>query len=180
MLPPRVAFLIYMLIILQRRLCSGQGSMGDDNYGDTGAHTMDHTEYTCANCIIGKSIPFLCSECVSEQSQGQFTCGRCNLLREFFHCRRCRAKNPDFGDNFSVLWLWRYNFCQLLFSSSQKWITRIQNQEVLVQLMYALKCLVNFGKQRNIIFVDDLNGAIKYRHVSLNLIIKHIISRLAT
>ena len=102
MLPPRVAFLISMLIILQRRLCSGQGSMGDDNYGDTGAHTMDHTEYTCASCIIGKSIPFLCSECVSGQSQGQFTCGRCNLLREFFHCRRCRAKNPDIGDNFSV------------------------------------------------------------------------------
>ena len=170
-----------MLIILQRRQCSGQESMGDDNYGDTGSHTMDHTEYTCANCIIGKSIPFLCVACVSGQSQeDQFTCGRCSLLREFFHCRRCRAKNPDFGDNFSVLWLWRYNFCQLLFSSSQKWITRIQNQEVLAQLMYALKCLVNFGKKRNIIFVDDLNGAIKYRHVSLNLIIKHIISRLAT
>ena len=102
MLPPRVAFLMCMLIILQSKQCSGQGSMGDDNYGDTGAHTMDLTEYTCANCIIGKSIPFLCSGCVSGQSEGPFTCGRCSLLREFFNCRRCRARNPDFGDNFSV------------------------------------------------------------------------------
>ena len=122
MLPPRVAFLMCMLFILQRRQCSGQGSMGDDNYGDTGLHTMDHTEYTCASCIIGKSIPFLCSECVSEQSQGQFTCGRCSLLREFFHCRRCRAKNPDIGDNFSVHYIMEiYNFYQLLFRTSQKW-----------------------------------------------------------
>ena len=99
MLPP---ILMCMLIILQSKQCSGQGSMSDDNYGDTGAHTMDLTEYTCANCIIGKSIPFLCSGCVSGQSEEQFTCGRCSLLREFFNCRRCRAKNPDFGDNFSV------------------------------------------------------------------------------
>ena len=99
MLPPRA---ILMFIILQRRQCSGQGSMGDDNDGDTGARTMDRTEYTCTHCIIGKSRPFLCSGCVSGQSEGPFTCGRCSLLKEFFNCRRCRAKNPDFGDNFSV------------------------------------------------------------------------------
>ena len=83
MLKPRMAFLVFIMIILH--LSSGA------NYGS----------YSCNDCIIGRQNGRnLCRQCVLANSGTPFTCRRCSPGTELsnYNCKGCRNKNPEFGE----------------------------------------------------------------------------------